>query len=266
VSIHDLTYFVQPERCPVVRRRYWYAMTGRTVRIADRIITCSENSRRDIERFFPSARGRVEVIPYGLHPRYRRLERAPEESLVRQHKIANPYLLYAGTLEPGKNIVRIIQAFDALAEDFRDHWLVIAGDRGWLYQDIFKAARNARHADRIRFVGHLNDAEVVDFMNDCDAFVFPSLYEGFGLPPLEAMACGAPVVSSKTSSVPEVLGDAALLVDPRDERAIAESLRAILSDERLREDLRQRGAARARQFSWQRAAVETLRVYRSVIA
>lgn len=264
VSIHDLTYFVQPERCPPLRRRYWYAMTRRTVNVADVIITCSENSRRDLERFFPRHKCRIEVVPYGLHTRYRRLESRIAPATLAQKGVSLPYLLFVGTLEPGKNISRVIEAFDSVAPDFPTHSLVIGGDKGWLFDEIFATAERARNKNRIKFVGHLNDREVVDFMNFCDVFVFPSLYEGFGLPPLEAMACGAPVITSNVSSVPEVVGDAAIMVEPRDTSGLTRELKRVLGDEQLQTELRDRGIEHVKQFSWTRAARETLSIYESV--
>lgn len=269
VTIHDLSYYVHPRRCPPVRRRYWYAMTARTVAVADAIITDSENSRRDIERFFPQARDRITVVPLAAHPRFRRLDVPRDQSAAGRSELSlddRPYLLYVGTLEPGKNVQRLIAAFDAVADQFPDHLLVLVGDRGWLFEGIYEAAERSLHRDRIRFLGHLPDDDVVELFNFCDAFVYPSLYEGFGLPPLEAMACGAPVITSGTSSLPEVVGGAALTVNPESVEEIAAAMRRVLSSRDLRQELREYGLARAARFSWERTARETLKVYREVVA
>jgi glycosyltransferase involved in cell wall biosynthesis len=265
VTIHDLSYYVHPERCPWLRRQYWYAMTRRTVELADAMITVSHASRRDIEHFFPTTRGRVHVIPNAAHARFRPLEVAREATCLPALGINFPYVLFVGTLEPGKNVERLIRAFDVVAADFPQHHLVVAGDRGWLYEGIFAAAQQARARDRIHFLGHQPDDAVVELMNFCDVFVFPSLYEGFGLPPLEAMACGAPVITSNVSSLPEVVGDAAVLVNPLNSEEIAEAIQKVLSDESLRRELRQKGLARASKFSWKNAAKETLMVYQSIL-
>lgn len=264
VTIHDLSYYVHPERCPFVRRQYWYTMTARTVAVANAIITDSENSRKDIERFFPAAAGRIFVVSPAAHARFRKLEISREQSILAELKIDRPYVLFVGTLEPGKNIVRTIQAFDKIASEFPEHLLLLAGDRGWLYDEILAVAKSAGSADRIRMLGHVSDGAVVELLNFCDLFVFPSLYEGFGLPPLEAMQCGAPVVTSNTSSLPEVVGDAAITVSPDSVDEISRAMRLVLSDESLSRDLRRRGPDRARLFSWDRAAIETLKVYRDV--
>ena len=263
--IHDLSYYVQPERCPWVRRRYWYSMTARSVRLADFIITDSENSRRDIARFFPHAADRVRVIPLGIHERYRPTGTPREESAVARHGIHDPYLLVVGTLEPGKNTPRIIAAFDVIAARFPRHQLVFIGDRGWLTHEIDATFARAAAKSRIHFLGHLPDEDVVDFMNHCETLVFPSLYEGFGLPPLEAMACGAPVLASNVSSLPEVLGDAALLVDPYSVDELAKGMARLLISTRLNQDFRIRGLQHSANFTWERTATETLRVLRSAI-
>ncbi len=263
--IHDLSYYVQPERCPLVRRQYWYAMTARSVALADFIITDSENSRRDIERFFPRAADRVRVIPLGIHDRYRPTTTPREQSAVSRRGIHDPYLLVVGTLEPGKNTPRIIDAFDFIATRFPHHQLVFIGDRGWLTEEIDTALARAAAKSRIHFLGHLPDDEVVDFMNHCEALAFPSLYEGFGLPPLEAMACGAPVLASNTSSLPEVLGDAALLVNPYSVDELAAGMARLFDDPCFNQDLRNRGLQHAADFTWERTATETLRVLRSAI-
>ncbi len=263
VTIHDLAYYVHPERCPWLRRQYWYAMTRRTVELADAIITVSEASRRDIEHFFPSTKGRVHVIPNAAHPRFRRLNVERSQTHLPELGVTFPYVLFVGTLEPGKNVERVIRAFDAIAGEFPDLHLVVAGDRGWLYEGIFAAAQNANARDRIHLIGHQPDDVVVELMNFCELFVFPSLYEGFGLPPLEAMACGAPVITSITSSLPEVVGDAALLVNPLRIEEIATSI--LLKDAEMRRQLREKGLARAALFSWKNAARKTLKVYKLVL-
>jgi glycosyltransferase involved in cell wall biosynthesis len=265
VTIHDLSYFVQPERCPFIRRQYWYAMTRRTVAVADAIITDSKHSQADIEHFFPRVRGRVRVVYSAAHPRFSAVACAEDTARLESLGIRRPYVLYVGTLEPGKNVERIIQAFDSLADKHPDHELLLAGDRGWLFKGIYEAARRAAAARRIRFLGHVPDEVVPALMRGCDLFVFPSLYEGFGLPPLEAMACGAPVVTSAVSSIPEVVGDAALKVDPGKTAEIASAMDRVLNDAALRADLKARGIERARQFSWRRTAEETRSVYESVL-
>jgi len=267
VTIHDLSYHVHPERCPPVRRYYWYAMTARTVKVADRIITISENSRRDIEHFFPDSRDKIRVIAEAAHSRFRPLD-APRDAggmaRLDQELDNRPFVLYLGTLEPGKNVVRTVQAFDTIAEKFPDHLLVLAGDKGWLFEPVFEAIASAKHRDRIRYVGHVSDDEAVALFSYADLFVFPSLYEGFGLPPLEAMACGCPVITSNTSSIPEVVGDAAIQVNPESVDDLALAMETVLGSATARDEMRQSGLARAAEFSWEKCARETLEVYREL--
>lgn len=263
VTIHDLTYFVQPGRTGFLRRHYWYEMTRRTVKLADAIITDSACSKNDIKRFFPGAELKTHVVPLAAHKRYRQVEYGRERSALQRLGITEPYVLFVGTLEPGKNVSRVIQAFDSVAEQFPHHVLLVAGDRGWMFEGIFQTAQAARHRDRIRFLGYVDDLAAVDLMNFCDALLFPSLYEGFGLPPLEGLACGAPVITSNTSSIPEVVGDAALMVDPYSIKDIATILTRVLTDGGLREELRRRGPERASLFSWDKTAEETLQVFKS---
>ncbi len=264
VTIHDLSYYVHPWRCPPVRRRYWYMMTANTVAVADRIISDSENTRQDIARFFPKAAGKIRVVHCAAHSRFRPLPYDRGQARLPEVIGDRPYILYVGTLEPGKNVERTIHAFEAVAADYPHHQLALVGDRGWLFESIFAAAEKSPFRDRILFLGHLHDETVVELFNFCELFVYPSLYEGFGLPPLEAMACGAPVITSNTSSIPEVVGDAAVTVAPTDDAALAAAMRQVLADEGLRKDLRTRGLARAAQFSWRTAAQQTLEVYREV--
>lgn len=266
VSIHDLSYHVHPERCPAARRYYWYAMTARTVKVADYIMTISQNSLRDIVRFFPEAESRVRVISLAANPRFTPLPETRSENAelkrLESELQGRPYVLYLGTLEPGKNVVRTVQAFDEIAGRFPDHLLILAGDKGWLFDPVFEAISQATHKDRIRYVGHVGDHEAVALFNYADLFVFPSLYEGFGLPPLEAMQCGCPVVTSDRSSIPEVVGDAALQVNPESVPALAAAMEKVLTSEAVRQEMREAGLARAALFSWDKCARETLDVYR----
>ncbi len=269
VTIHDLSYHVHPERCPPVRRQYWYAMTRRTVKIADFIITISENSRRDIIRYFPHAEPRIRVVAEAAHKRFQKLDISRENSALGrlEEKLAGrPYVLYLGTLEPGKNVARTVRAFDAIAGQFPDHLLVLAGDKGWFYGSVFQAIEGAKNRDRIQYVGHVSDTEAVHLFNFADLFVFPSLYEGFGLPPLEAMACGCPVVTSNSSSIPEVVGDAAIMVNPKADRDLAAAMARVLESASLRSEMAQAGIEQASQFSWEKCAEQTLEVYREAAA
>jgi glycosyltransferase involved in cell wall biosynthesis len=170
-------------------------------------------------------------------------------------------VLSVGSLEPGKNRERLLQAFARLRARGLAHTLVVAGQRAWRYEGEQPLAQRLGLADSVRFLGHVPQADLPALYSAADLFAFPSLYEGFGLPALEAMACGTPVVASNVSAVPEVVGDAALQVSPLDVGALADAMERLLRDERLRADLRERGLKRAAEFSWEKAARRTAEVY-----
>jgi glycosyltransferase involved in cell wall biosynthesis len=186
-----------------------------------------------------------------------------------RYGIPETYLLYVGTLHPRKNLVRLVQAFALLFQSpisssqssMPNLHLVLAGQKGWLYEDLFAEIRRLGLEERVRLTGYVPDADLPPLLSGAVAFVYPSLHEGFGLPVLEAMSCGTPVVCSSTSSLPEVAGDAALLVDPLDVEAWAQSLHQVAADQELRRSLVERGHLQIQRFSWQRCASETLQVF-----
>ena len=178
--------------------------------------------------------------------------------------IVRPFVLYLGTLEPRKNLPALLRAFDAVAPDV-PHELVLVGAEGWMTGPIFDTWRALRHQDRVRLAGFAPAAALPAWYSAADLFAYPSRYEGFGLPPLEAMACGTPVITSNVSSLPEVVGDAALTVDPSDEVALSAAIRRVLTDPALSADLRERGLRRAATFSWARTAAATVAAYREAV-
>ena len=188
------------------------------------------------------------------------------KAVVGSYGIDREYILYTGTLEPRKNIVSLIRAFDAIKKESGiPHRLVIAGKKGWLFDDIFSAVEELGLVDEVIFTGYVPGEDLPYLYNGASLFAYPSKYEGFGLPPLEAMACGCPVVSSNSSSLPEVVGDAGLMVAPEQTNDLArEAMLKVLSDSSLRDSMRCRGLERAAMFSWKRCARETLDVYRCV--
>jgi glycosyltransferase involved in cell wall biosynthesis len=179
-----------------------------------------------------------------------------------RYGIGGRYLLYVGTLQPRKNLARVISAFSQLASAsaLADVQLVLAGKRGWLYDDLFTQVARLGLAGRVLFPGYIPESDLPALLGGALAFVYPSLYEGFGIPVLEAGACGVPVITSNTSSLPEVAGDAALLVDPYDVDAIADAMYRLVTDEALRAELTRRGAENVKRFSWEKCARETLAV------
>ncbi|MEZ5285274.1 MAG: glycosyltransferase family 1 protein [Vicinamibacterales bacterium] len=268
VTIHDCIHLMFPQYLPN-RVGYVYARGSMwtATRQAERVLTVSEASKRDILRYFAIPPERVEVIYNAIDERFLV---APDESTtdrVRQrYQLDHPFVLYVGNIKPHKNLERLIDAFGRARADGPDGLkLVVVGDEVSKYPTLRQMVHRHKLDKHVRFLGFQPQETLASFYRLANAFVFPSLYEGFGLPPLEAMACGTPVVTSNVSSLPEVAGDAALLVDPYDVDGIASGLRRILSDEALRADLVARGLARARQFSWSESVARIHAVYQRVL-
>lgn len=273
VTIHDLGYLAFPETHPFARRLELHLTTLWSTRAASGIIAISQATRADLISHYLVPPAKVRVIHHGLAPRFQPVQ--DRYTLVAtcarygigqtRHADPLPYLLYVGTVQPRKNLARLIDAFAQVIQNGTPALpgpvqLVIAGKKGWLTQTIEQRAAAVGIADQVHFTGYVSDADLPALLSGALAFVFPSLYEGFGMPILEAMACGTPVLTSTTSSLPEVAGDAALLVDPQDTCAIARALSRLLDDAALRDQLRSRGLAHAAHFTWDRCAVETLRM------
>lgn len=268
VTIHDCIHLRFPEYLPS-RAAFAYAhtMIRLAARKADRVLTVSDASKRDILHYTGVAPEKVVVVPNGLDARFAAVPDAEAVDRVRQRfQLDHPFVLYVGNIKPHKNLERLIAAFASMRADGPDGLkLVVIGDETSRHPGLRQAVHRHRLDKHVRFLGFQPAATLVTFYRLARAFVFPSLYEGFGLPPLEAMANDTPVVTSNVSSLPEVAGDAALLVDPYDVASIADGIRRAVTDEALRHDLIARGRLRAREFSWARAAADTLAVYREVV-
>jgi alpha-1,3-rhamnosyl/mannosyltransferase len=268
VTVHDLTCIDFPRFHPLLRRVLFRVGLWRVARLADAIIVPSAATRRDLRRRIGWSRAPVHVVPSAAGARFVPLAAAEAEPVVRRYGLAfREYLLFVGNVEPRKNLVGLLRAYDALRRRRREGpVLVIAGGAGWKNRAIREAIGASPYTADIRIVGYVPDAELAALMNGALAFVYPSLYEGFGLPPLEAMACGTPVITSNRSSLPEVVGGAALLVDPENIGDLADAMARLAEDAPLRDELRERGLERAREFSWRRTAEMTSAVYESVVA
>jgi glycosyltransferase involved in cell wall biosynthesis len=259
--VHDLAFLRYPEILTAQSRRY-YGQVRDVVAEVERVIVDSHCTAADVRELLGVPAERVRVIHLAPTPLGPPPPPAGVAAARARYGLEGPFLLYVGTLEPRKNLRTLLRAFAHLAGE-QSACLALAGPRGWLDEAI--VAEAGRQAGRVRLLGPVPAADLIALYATATAFVFPSLYEGFGLPPLEAMAAGTPVVAARASCLPEVLGDAALFAPPEDEQALAEALRAVLQDADLRADLRERGLARAAQFSWERTAAETLAVYREVL-
>ncbi len=265
VTIHDANPYVCPQTSTRLDWLIQHGWLPLALRAADAIITVSKQSREDIVTHLPVSPERVVVVPLAADERFRPMETAEVELVLPRYGIRRPYILYVGTLEPRKNLPRLLEAY-AWLRRWSARWrMVIVGARKWKSSPIFDAVRRLDLQPYVHFTGYVADEHLPALYAGADLFVFPSLYEGFGLPALEAMACSTPVVTSNTSSLPEVVGDAAVMVDPLDVEGLAEAMRQVLTDSDLREDLRAKGLERASQFTWERTARETVAVYRDVL-
>jgi glycosyltransferase involved in cell wall biosynthesis len=268
VTIHDLGYLYYPTGHRRLHRLYLRLSTAWSARVAAHLIAVSEATKADLVREYGVSPDKVTVIYHGIDERFQPLADPADLAAVRRrYGIAGPYVLYVGTLQPRKNLARLVEAFGQLVsrEGIRERFqLVLAGRKGWLYNTIFEAVARLGLTERVVFPGYVPAEDVPTLMAGAQLFVLPSLYEGFGLPVAEALACGVPVVCANASSLPEVAGDAALLVDPTDVDALAGAMRRALTDEDLRRELIARGFQQAARFSWDRCAAETLAVLHQV--
>lgn len=267
VSILDLSFLHHPRAFRPANRLYLRLFTRVSASRARRIIAISEHTKADIIRCLGAAPERVDVVYCGVEERFRPLPDGDVLAFRQEKGLPADFLLSLATLEPRKNLALLLRAYARLpASGGSPPPLILAGAKGWMYESLYSQVEKLGMSDSVRFQGYVHPDELPLWYNAATCFVYPSLYEGFGLPPLEAMACGTPVLSSKAASLPEVVGNAGLLLDPLDERAWAHGLARVLGAPELRRELAERGLNRAGLFSWGRAAEETVQVYHRALA
>lgn len=267
VTVHDMVFRAYPETVRGRTRQMLALGLEQSMRRADRIVTDSVFSRSEIVKYYPEHEGKIRVVPCGVDcERFHPVDDpSAHERVERKYNIQPPYFLYLGTLEPRKNLVRLVQAYAAYAEQRSDPaQLVLAGGKGWLYEDIFAKVQELRLGEKVVFTQYVEDADLCTLMSGALAFTFPSLYEGFGMPPLEAMACGTPVMVSDAASLPEVTGDCAVIVKAEDTISMTEGLCRLHEDAALRQKLKTDGMRRAKDASWERSAEQLYEVYREI--
>jgi glycosyltransferase involved in cell wall biosynthesis len=268
VTVHDLAFVRTPETMRPVKRLYLTALCRASVRRAAHVIAVSQQTATDLQHCFGTPPARITVVHNGVAARFTP-RRADELAAFRQQRgLPSRYLLYLGTLEPRKNLEHLVRAFaqwrtaTATMPATHDVKLVLAGAKGWYYTEIFRAVEALGLAEQVIFPGFIPGDELPDWYAAATAFVFPSRFEGFGLPVLEAMACGTPVVCSRAPGVSEVAGDAALTFPPHDVDALAAALEVVVNQPAARQELAKRGLAQAARFTWRRSAETTLAIYR----
>jgi glycosyltransferase involved in cell wall biosynthesis len=261
MTIHDVTFIKYPEFVTSIVKSYTRRIQ-QCLKWTDLVITNSESTKRDIIEYLGVKEDLIHVTP--LASRYSSLDYS--SPIADSSSADKPYFLFVSTLEPRKNLLNLLSAFNYLKETYRlDHDLILIGKKGWRYEPIFEKIKASPFRESIHHLDYLSDELITRYYQKADAFVYPSIYEGFGLPVLEAMTCGCPVVTSNTSSLPEVAGEAAILVNPHDPVEIAEGMLKLISDSPLRQNLIANGKQQARQFSWEKTARETLTAYRSLL-
>ena len=254
ITFHDLSFEHYPEFFSW-RKRGWQKIlmnTKQEARKADKIIAVSQSTKNDLVNLYGLDSEKIEVIYSGVGEQFRPLE------IKKRYNLPEKFILYFGTIEPRKNLIGLIKAFESLKD--KNVKLVMAGANGWLYQDILKTAFKSKRKKDIFFTGFVQEKDKPFLYNLAQAFVYPSFFEGFGFPPLEAMACGVPTIVSINSSLPEVVGDAGLMINPKNIDELAWAIKTVLEDNNLRDRLIKRGLKQSQKFSWSECAKKTLRV------
>ncbi len=271
-TIHDLSFERYPEYFSW-KRRFWHIFINskKICRRADKIIAVSDSTAGDIASLYGVEKEKITVIPSAISDNFYIINRNDNKLIEVKEKYNLPFkfILYLGTIEPRKNILGIIRAYNQLQEiaiknsneELARYKLVIAGSSGWLGEEIFEEIERSKFKEKIILPGFIKDADKPFVYNLSSLFVYPSFFEGFGFPPLEAMACGVPVIASNNSSLPEICGDAAILIDPHKPEEIFEAMQQILMDKILREKLIQKGLEKSKEFNWKKTAEKTLEMF-----
>lgn len=263
VTVYDLSFMHFPERYKSSKRIYLQTQTKRSCRSAKHVVTISQSAAEDIHTLFGIPKEKIDVIYPGVHEKFQPLPIADVETFKQQNKLHHPFILHVGTLQPRKNIPLLIDAFAQLQHPTAE--LILVGGKGWLYDEIFAKVQAYNLEDRVRFTGYVPEEDVPYWYNSADVLAFPSIYEGFGMPVAQAMACGTPVVASNSSSLPEVVGDAGFLFDPNSAIELAQHLDNILANPSLAEALKKKGFTQARSFSWQQSGQKMVNIYQKLL-
>ncbi len=264
VTVHDLSFLLYPQSFRTLNRLYLKHFAGLSVRRARRVIAVSESTKQDLVHLYGLTPDKIDVVHNGVDDQFQPLPSEQVAAFRKNQNLPLRFLHFVGTLEPRKNVTGLIQAYARLPKPRPP--LLLVGGKGWLYDEIFARVEALDLATEVHFVGYVPADELPWWYNAATLFVYPSLYEGFGLPPLEAMACGTPVITSTASSLPEVVGKAGLAVSPADTEALATAMQRVLEDQDCWESMQSAGLLQARAFSWQRTAAQTVDSYRRALS
>jgi len=263
VTVHDLSFLFYPQGFRRLNRNYLQVFTRLSVRRARRVIAVSESTKRDLVQQYSLSPTRVDVVHNGVDDNFQPLPADQVAAFRGRIGLPDRFILFVGTLEPRKNVVRLVEAYARLPKQRPP--LMLVGGKGWFYDEVFARVEALHLSSEVHHAGHVRADDLPFWYNAATLFVYPSLYEGFGLPALEAMACGTAVVTSTTSSLPEVVGQAGLGVDPTDVEALAMAMERVLTDRDLRDQMCAAGLAQAQNFTWQRTAQGTVDSYRRAL-
>jgi len=265
VTIFDLAYFLTPETDTLAKRVYFRTLMPRVAKKADSVIAISQNTKADICELLGVPKSKVAVTYLAADESfYPRTDSLEFRRVQQKYRLGNRYLLFVGLIEPRKNLKLLVEAFVRILGNHPEIKLIIGGDLAWGYDDLLGLVRHNHIQERVLFIGRIAPEDLPAVYSHAEAFVYPALLGGFGLPVLEAMACGTPVITARNSSFPEIVGDAGILVDTQRADELEEALSLVLTDKELRGRMKEKGLDRSRLFSWEKTARETLEVYRQI--
>jgi glycosyltransferase involved in cell wall biosynthesis len=265
ITVHDLfALALGPPEYQYYKKIGYKLLLPKTLKSADKIISNSKNTKNDIIRYFKIPEEKIKVIHLAANETFAKLNEIEILDIKKKYAINYPFIFYVGGLAAYKNIVRLIEAYGKLKKLGVTHKLLLAGVKRYKYNEIFETIEKLNLQNDVIFTGYVPDKDLPGLYNAADLFVYPSLYEGFGIPPLEAMQCGTPVIASNTSSIPEVVGDAGIMINPYDVDEFANKMYEVLTNEDLKKEMSKKGLERAKLFSWKKCAEEHLKVYEEV--
>lgn len=259
VTVYDLSFLHHPERFPKAQQVYLATQTRRSCNWARRVITIAESGREDVHKLLGVPLEKIDVVYPGVDGRFRPLDALAIAEFKREKQLPERFILHVGTLQPRKNIETLIEAFGRLGDEKVQ--LVLVGGKGWFYEEIFERVQALGLTERVHFPGYVADEELPLWYGAADLFVLPSLYEGFGMPLVQAMGCGTPVIASNVSAMPEAVGEAGLLFDPHDVEGLVERITAVLDNPTQAATMREHGLRQVQKFSWAAAGEQTAAVY-----